>query len=154
MTESKRASEMTIEEIEEVLEGMNWTEIHKARVFSDYGASVVLYTDGEFTVQDQGTYYRDPEAAGVIGYLPCWGQGNVDRTDYFEGWVVRNEDEEVYGDYVTLDVTGTGHDAGRVMTEDEAFTEAIEEGDWDYTEEIDAVMENVRRDREEAAYRA
>jgi hypothetical protein len=151
MAETKRASEMTMEQIEEVLREMDWTEIHKARVFSDYGDDVVLYTDGTFSAQGSSTYYRDPDAAGVISYLKCWGQGNVDRTDYFDGWLAPNEDENVYGDYVTLDVTGTGYDAGRVLTEDEAFTEAIEEGDWDYEEEIEAVLENVREERRYAA---
>lgn len=149
MTETTRASDMTIEQLEEVLRGLNWTEIHKARVFSDYGDRVVIYTDGDFTVQDSSTYYRDTDAAGVIGYLPCWGRGNVDRTAYFEGWLERNEDPDVYGDYVTLDMTGTGYDAGRVLTEDEAFAEAIEEGDWDYDEEIEGVLRQVREERGE-----
>lgn len=134
-----QASEMTIEQIEVILEGMNWTEIHKARVFSDYGDKVVLYTDGEFSIQNQSTYYRNPDEAGVISYLNCWGQGNVDRTDYFEGWIERNED----GEYIETET-------GRILTEDEAFTEAIDEGDWDYYEEIDAVIENIQQERRES----
>lgn len=150
MTETQRASEMTIEQIEDVLREMNWTEIHKARVFSDYGASIVLYTDGEFSVQDQSTYYRDPDAAGVIGYLSCWGQGNIDRTDYFEGFAERVEDGEHEGMY---DISGD-HPAADpwLVDEDTALTIAIEQGDWDYIEEMEAVIEDVKRDREEAAH--
>ncbi len=144
MTEIKRAGEMEMEQIESILEGMNWTEIHKARVFSDYGASIVLYTDGEFSVQDQGTYYPDPEAAGVISYLSCWGQGNIDRTDYFEGFA---EKDEVTGMY---DISGDHPGADPwLVEEEEALRIAIEQGDWDYREDIDAVVANVEQDRKE-----
>lgn len=157
----KKASEMTLEQIEDILRDMNWTEIHKARVFSDYGDSIVLYTDGEFTVQDQNTYYRDPDTAGVIGYLSCWGRGNVDRTDYYEGWAGQAEDSEWTTEnpdrfsVVIHKETGKEVDSddwieaetGRIIgTTDQMIEEALEEGDWDYTEEIEAVLENVRRD--------
>lgn len=158
MTEIKRTGEMTIEEIEEVLEGMNWTEIHKARVFSDYGASIVLYTDGEFTVQDQSTYYRDPEAAGVMAGLSCWGQGNVDRTDYAEGRWERvrdsklaqwDDDECVYlVDGVEVDETDwVETETGEIYDTERMLEVAIEDGEWEYHEEIDAVVENVREER-------
>lgn len=133
----QKASEMTIEQIENILREMNWTEIHKARVFGDYGDKVVLFTDGDFTVQGSSTYYRNPDEAGVISYLQCWGQGNVDRNDYFDGWLERNED----GEYIETET-------GRTLTQDEAFTEAIEEGYGDYDEEIDTVLEDVKQERE------
>jgi hypothetical protein len=146
---TKRASEMTIERIEDVLRQMNWTEIHKARVFSDYGDSVVLYTDGTFSVQDSSTHYRDPDAAGVIGYLRCWGQGNIDRTVYYEGWA-----EPVEDGYL---VSGAGYEDdeiyGTVISEDRMIEIAIEDGQWqdDYDEAVEAILESVR---EERRYRA
>lgn len=156
---------MTPDEVRDVLRGMDWTGIHKVRVFSDYGDSVVLFTDGDFAVQEQSTHYRDPDAAGVIGYLSCWGIGNVDETSYFEGFVERADDRGKWVERSEEDVTyrhvETGEEldgdayveieTGRVLTEDEAFTEAIEAGDWDYEEDIDAFM---RRYEEDAAYRA
>lgn len=153
---TKRASEMPLEQIESIVENMDWTEIHKARVFSDYGDSVVLYTDGTFSVQDQGTYYRDPDAAGVIGYLNCWGRGNIDRADYFEGFAERVEDGEHEGMY---DICGD-HPAAEpwLVDEDEALRIAIEQGDWDYREDIDEFMSRYEEEtvplHEEARMRA
>lgn len=161
MTETRRASELTMEQIEDVLRDMNWTEIHKARVFSDYGDRVVLFTDGDWTVQGQSTYYRDPDAAGVIGYLSCWGEGNIDGTDYFEGWVEwaegskwTREDDDSYilyhtqtGEEVDYD-TVIETETGRVLEPRAAIEEAIEEGDWDYTEHIDELLEAVKQERE------
>lgn len=137
----QKASEMTIEQIETVLQGMNWTEIEKARVFNDYGDKVVLYTDGEFWVQGQSTYYRDPDEAGVIGYLPCWGAGNIDRSIYLDGFAERNEE----GDYVEIET-------GRIMGQDDALAEAIEQGDIAYYEYIDEVLYTVRQERRESVY--
>lgn len=165
---TKKASEMTIEQIEEVLEGMDWTEVHKAQVWGDYGASIVFYTDGEFSVQGQNTYYRDPDAAGVIGYLHTTPWGNCDSAVYFEGWVEKIRDGvedtsewiEWDDDLAVYRHTKTGEEVseddvveietGRVMDEATAVNEAIENGEWDYREYIDAVLEDVRREREEA----
>lgn len=165
---TKRASTMTEEQIQEILEGMDWTEIHKARVFSDYGDSIVLYTDSEFSVQGQGTHYRDPDGAGVIGYLSCWGWGNIDRTFYSEGWTELVRDSEraewddeaaVYrvdgveadeSDYI---VTGVGYEDdeifGSVITEDRMIEICINDGDWaiEYEEWQDAIIENMREER-------
>ncbi len=169
MTQTTRASEMTIEQIEQVLQDMNWTEIHKARVFSDYGASIVIYTDGEFSVQDQGTHYRDPDAAGVIAYLPCWGRGNIDRTHYYEGWADEaershwtTEDPDRYSVVIHRE-TGEEVDSGdwietetgRIIgTTDQMIEEAIEEGSWYYDEDIDLVLEHAKYAREEAKAKA
>ena len=166
---AKRASEMTIEQIEDVLEGMDWTEIHKAQVWGDYGASIVLYTDGTFSVQEQSTYYRDPDAAGVIGYLHTKPWGNCDSSVYFEEWVEKvrdgventsewitwDDEAAVYRHTQTGDEVSEGYvveiETGRVMDETTAVDEAIENGEWDYDEEIRAFMEQYA---DEARYRA
>jgi len=165
---SARASEMTIEEIREVLEGMDWTEIHKARVWGDYGASIVLYTDGEFSVQEQNTYYRDPDAAGVIGYLHTTPWGNCDSTVYFESWIQKiqngientsewiewDDDECVYRHAKTGEEVEWGDvveiETGRVMDQTTAVDEAIEEGDWEIEDEEQrkAILERIVEDRE------
>lgn len=157
----KKESEMTIEQIEEVLEDVDWTEVHKLQVFSDYGASVVIYTDGTLSVQDQGTYYPNPDKAGVLGYMACWGIGNIDRTDYYEGWCQRadesdwtTEDEhryvlihkrdtfEVdYGDWIEIDT-------GRVLTTDQMLTEAIEYGEWDHEDWKESLMLQIEQQRD------
>jgi hypothetical protein len=157
-----KASEMTIDQIENVLDNVDWTETHKLRVFSDYGASVVIYTDGSLSVQDQGTYYPSPDDAGVLGYLRCWGRGNVDRTTYFEGWaewvadsnhVTWNDEQAIYtvrGVEVNEDDL-VEIDTGRVLTQDEALNEAIEEGYWDYDEERDELLRSIMEQRDQQA---
>lgn len=135
--------EMTTEQIEEVLRDLDWTEVHKMRVFSGYGDSVVIYTDATFSMQDSSTYYRDPDASGVLGYLSCWGRGNIDRTAYYEGWRTPNE----HGEYTILpeyaDLTGRP-----VLTFEEMIEEAIEEGDWDYEEEIEELARRIEEERD------
>ncbi len=138
-----RERDMTLEQIEEMLRDLDWTEVHRLRVFSDYGSKVVIHADGDFSVLGSSTYYRDPEEAGVIAYLPCWGTGNIDRTDYFEGFVERFE-EETSGRIMYRDI----HD-GRVLAHDEALAEAIRDGEWDYDAEIDMLMADVRQRRSE-----
>lgn len=157
----QKQSEMSIEQIEKVLENVDWDETHKLRVFSDYGASVVIYTDGTLSVLDQGTYYRNPDEAGVLGYLRCWGQGNTDRTAYSEGWCERvehsrwvTEDEDRYvfihvadgseidgGDWIEIET-------GRVLTTDEMLTEAIDYGAWEYDEEKEHVLRSIMEERD------
>lgn len=137
----QRASEMTIDQVEDVLRDMDWRAIHEARVFSDYGESVVLHTDGHFSTQGQNTYYRDPDAAGVIGYLKCWG-GNIDRTEYAEGWTTPVEDGYlVNDDYPDPDL------AGKVISEEAMLMEAIEQGDLDVDEEVEAILYNFKEER-------
>lgn len=145
----QKASELTIEQIESILQDMDWTEIHKARVFGDYGQKIVLHTDGEFSTQDQGTYYQDPDAAGVISYLNCWGLGNIDTTDYTEGWTKAQTDEDGIetGMYV-VDYGYEDEDEGKVLELSEVIEKAIEEGCWDYDDEIIAVLENVEQERD------
>lgn len=139
----KKQSEMTIEQIEEVLENVDWTEVHKLRVFSDYGDSVVIFTDGSLYVQGQGTYYRDPDAAGVLGYLRCWGQGNIDRTYYYEGWATPVEDgylvdaEGVYGEL-----------EGQVISEERMIEICIEDGQHDDDEVREALMDQIEEQRD------
>lgn len=151
----QKASELTIKQIETILEGMNWTEIHKARVFGDYGDKVVLYTDGEFSVQGQSTYYRNPDEAGVICYLNCWGRGNIDTTPYQEGWLKPHTDEDGLetGDYV-IAFNWDAEENGTILTSDQVIEQAIEDGDWDDAEEIDAVIESIQQERREARFYA
>ncbi len=164
MQETTRASEMTIEQIEDVLREMDWTEIHKARVWADYGASIVLYTDGTFGTQEQSTHYRDPDAASVIGYLASTPWGNCDSSAYFEGWVEKvrdshhaewNDDEAIYRvDGVEVDENALVEiETGRVLDETDAVDEAIEDGEWDYDEEIEAVVRQVEEYRREMQHR-
>lgn len=160
--ETVRVSTLSKDKVEEIVRGMDWTAIHQARVFEDFGDRVVLYTDGDFSVMGRSTYYRDSDAVGVIGSLQCWGQGNIDKTDYFEGWVEKAEDSERVryeedDDTYRLKATGeeVARDAyvesatGRVLTEDEALAEAIRDGDWEgYEYEIEEVMRGYDEDAE------
>ena len=167
MAEMERVTVSTLsrDQVEEIVRGMDWTAIHQARVFENFGDRVVLYTDGDFWVMVQSTHYRDNDAAGVVGSLPCWGQGNIDKTDYFEGWVEKAEDLEhvrYEEDDDTYRMKATGEEVapgayverhtGRVLTEDEALAEAIRDGDWEgYEYQIEEVMrgydEYVRGER-------
>ena len=142
------------DQVEEIVRGMDWTAIHRARVFvGDEDNRLVLFTDGDFSVMDDDEFC-DPDASGVIGSLSCWGQENVDKTDYFEGWVEKAEDSEhvrYEEDDDTYRLKATGEEVapgayveshtGRVLTEDEALAEAIRDRDWEgYEYEIEEVM--------------
>jgi hypothetical protein len=153
--ETKRASEMTIEQIEEVLREMDWTEIHKLYATADYGDHVMLYSDGSFNVMHSSTHYRDPDAAGVIGSIRCPGSGNLDTTYYTEGWTRPEKDEDGYdtGNYV-VEYGFEDEDNGKVLTLDEAIEMCIEIGEHDYDEWIDGVLEREREYRRHAAEEA
>ena len=140
----QRTSELSLEQIEQMLLSMDWVEIEKQRVFGDYGDSVVIHTDGSTSIQGQSTYYRDPDAARVITYLKCWGMGNTDCASYLEGWTERRED----GSYVdTVD--------GTVYEDDHAAMEAaIEFGDLDPFEYIDPIMQDLYQERDYEEERA
>lgn len=149
------------ERVEKVLRSMNWAGIHEERLFGDFGQSVVLYDDGEYVLKDSNEYFteRDPEAAKEIGSLSCWG-GDVDKSDYFEGFVTAAADSEHVEedeDDLTLRLKANGEevsydayiedDTGRVLTKEAAFREAIEHGDWGgYEHEIEEVMRRYDED--------
>lgn len=139
----QRASELTLEQIDAIVRGMDWADIEEARIFNDYGDQVVLYTDGTFSIQDQSTYYPDPDAAGVISYLNCWGQGNIDREVYYEGWATPVEDG-----YLVNDDYYDSSLAGKVISEREMLHEAVQEGLIDNDAYTEAVMENVEQERD------
>ena len=48
MAEMERVTVSTLsrDQVEEIVRGMDWTAIHQARVFENFGDRVVLYTDG------------------------------------------------------------------------------------------------------------
>ncbi|MDP9438090.1 MAG: hypothetical protein M3P49_05025 [Actinomycetota bacterium] len=139
MTEIKRASEMTMEQIEEVLGRVDWAEVHRLRVFSDSGSGVSIHTDASLSTLDSGTTYRDPEAAGVIASLNCWGR-DVDTQWYAEGLAEKDEEN---GGYAY---------EGRNISEDEMIEIAIREGDHASFDHSDEVVDLVTREREEDKY--
>jgi hypothetical protein len=96
-----------------------------------------------------------------MGYLSTHPWGNCDSSVYFEGWVERVENSEwtrEHENHVGVMVhkeTGEEVDAsdwieietGRVLSTTDAVDEAIEEGEWDYDEEIEAVLRSVQEER-------
>lgn len=139
MTEIKRASRMSTEEIEEVLQKVDWDEVEMKRYYGDYGSSVVIYTDAETTTMEGSTYYRDEDAAGVIGYLECWGR-DVDLDDYATDLAEQNDD----GEWVVI------HDELRAsypdpISQDDMVEISIREGDIDYFAHIDELLEKRSR---------
>lgn len=149
MTEIKRASEMSIEQIREVLRDMDWSEIHVARVFSDTNDKVVLLTDGSFSVRERSHYFLGDDAADEIADLSCWG-GDVDSTRYPEDWTEELEN----GFYRVDDDFRKGTDIPEYINEEQMIEIAIREGDYTYWEHsyyyywIKEIMATVQRDRE------
>ncbi len=134
MTEAKRTSEMTMEQIEDVLGDMDWAEVHQMRVFSKDSETVVIYTDGTADVRDSSTLYRDPDAAGVLGYLSC----DLDLEVYYGGWCEPDED----GDYIRID-------NGEILSEHEMINLALHEGEIAYYQHAE-FLRAIREERSRA----
>ena len=124
---------MTIAELRDLLADVDWTEVHHMRTQS-FGRRVELWLEK----QDDGTEYLLPvimeqntwqPGAVVVGSLPCWG-GNLDSSDYAEGWATKN-----------IDGTYTVDETGEIVPEDEMVSKCIEEGDWQ--EEYDSWTEEL-----------
>jgi hypothetical protein len=114
----KKVKEMSIQEIEGILEDLDWIDIHKRCVFSAYpGGTINIFTDGSVEELPQNTGYRDDSQ--VIGTLRAWGRGNTDTYAYLDGWGEVSEDGE---SFIV--------DDGRVLTINEAIEECIECGEW------------------------
>ena len=131
MTPEHRASKMTMEQIENVIDDVDWAEAHQLRVFSNPSETVVIYTDGTTDVRDSSTLYPDPDAAGVLGYLSC----DLDLEVYYGGWCEPDED----GDYIRID-------NGEILSEHEMINLALREGGiaWDQRAEF---LRTIREER-------
>lgn len=91
--------------------------------------------------------------AGVIGYLNCWGLGNVYTTDYTEGWTKPHTDED--GIETGMYVVEHGYeneDEGKILELSEVMERAIEEGEWDYEYDIAMTLEDVEREQDYQAF--
>ena len=134
MTEAKRASEMTMEQIEHVLGDVDWAEVHQMRVFSKDNETVVIYTDGTADVRNSSTLYRDPDAAGVLGYLSC----DLDLEVYYGGWC------EPMGDGYYM-----RNDTEEILSEDEMINLALHEGEIAYDQGAE-FLRTIREKRSQA----
>lgn len=114
----KTTKEMTKEEIQEILdEKVDWEDVHTRTVFSNYGDTIHIRTDGTVFELGSGTYLRD--YSEIIGRIPVVGYGDIDDNDYLDGWGEWDRDNDTF---TTSD--------GRILTIEEAIQEAIEDGEW------------------------
>ncbi len=134
MTPEHRASKMTMEQIENVIDDVDWAEAHQLRVFSDPSETVVIYTDGTTDVRDSSALYPDPDAAGVLGYLSC----DLDLEVYYGGWCEPTR----HGYY-------RRNDTEELLTEHEMINLALHEGGiaWHQRAEF---LRTIREERFEA----
>ena len=129
----------TAERVEEILrEKVDWREAFRKYIFGDYGDTVNIHDDGEMVVHGTGTYYRDPDAAGVIYGFSCAGFGNLDTTYFTEGFVEWDEEKE---SYVEL------HDGRVVGSMEDVAEEVVRDGE--YSDWIEEHIENAYRQHEE-----
>ena len=113
-----KLKEMTKEQVQKVLDNLDWIEIHRISIFGDYGETINIFTDGTLNVLGSGTTYQD--YSEVLGCVSVQGRGNVDEWPYLDGW---GEWDQYTHTFITKD--------GRTLTEEEAIEEAIEDGEWD-----------------------
>ena len=109
--------EMSKEEVQKVLDEIEWSEVHYLTVFEDYGSTIHVKTDGTFFVLGSGTYLRD--YSEIIGTIEVVGYGNIDHWDYLDGWGTWDRENDAF-------LT----DDGRTLTTKEAIEECIEVGEW------------------------
>jgi hypothetical protein len=109
--------EMSKEEVQKVLDEIEWSEVHYLTVFEDYGSTIHVKTDGTFFVLGSGTYLRD--YSEILGTIPVVGYGSIDHWDYLDGWGEWDRENETF-------LT----DDGRTLSIKEAIEECIEVGEW------------------------
>ncbi len=131
MAGAKKASEMTMEQIEDVVDDVDWAEVHQLRVFRKDSETVVIYTDGTTDVRDSSNLHRDLDAAGVLGYLSC----DLDLEVYYGGWC----EPMGNGDYIR-------NDTEEVLTEHEMINLALHEGEIAYGQRRD-FLRTIREKR-------
>ena len=114
-----KTTDMSKEQVQEVLDNIEWTEIHNNTVFEDFGSTIHVKTDGTFFVLGSGTSIMD--YSEILGTIKVAGRGNIDEWDYFEGWGEWHPDNDCFQ---AID--------GRVLSTEDAISEAIEDGDWSH----------------------
>ena len=126
-------NELNEKKYQNTINNIDWTELHRAMVMSDYGMGVWIYEDGTIDFQTSGTLPGKNNT--VIAMFTAWG-ANISENDYLEGWGEWDREEDTF-------LT----DDGRTLTTEEAITEAINEGE--YHTQIEQWKESIRESIEE-----
>jgi len=104
----------------EVLNGVDWKELHSAMAFSQAGDKVILWWDGTISTMDSGTYPNPDSMEKILHIFHPAGMGNVDhQSSYFENWGTEQEDGTISVD-----------ETGEIMTLSEAIADCVENGDF------------------------
>ncbi|MCL6437196.1 MAG: hypothetical protein K6T51_01185 [Rubrobacteraceae bacterium] len=110
----------TKEEIMDILENVDWTEVHRRFAFGEYGDYIDIFADGSIATRGSSEYYRDPDAIGLIGSIRVLGAGNIDRSQHYEGAYEHDMDSGLWRDLYT----------GEMVGEETMLRSAIENGEW------------------------
>ncbi|MBK8536319.1 MAG: hypothetical protein IPL59_15035 [Candidatus Competibacteraceae bacterium] len=100
--------------IHHAIENLCLRELHELWAFCQ--GYILIYPNGEISHLESGLSLRD---SSCISSIRCPGPGQIDRTDYAEGWAVLNDDR-----------TYTRLSDGVILSEEEMMEEAIRDGDW------------------------
>ncbi|MBK8535202.1 MAG: hypothetical protein IPL59_08715 [Candidatus Competibacteraceae bacterium] len=88
--------------------------------YTNFGAFcqgyILIYPERRNLYLESGLSFRD---SSRISSIRCPGPGQIDRTDYAEGWAVLNDDRT----YPRLSMASSS-------SEEEMMEEAIRDGDW------------------------
>lgn len=112
---------MTKENIEKILEKVDWQDVHEKMVFSDFGTKICIWEDGSIVELGQNETFSEKGWEGNIGVLKAWGIGNIDSSEYLDGWGTIDEET---GEFTT--------ETGERISQEKAVRAAIENGDWSY----------------------
>ena len=138
----KKTTELSKQEVEELLDEIDWVKVHSQIVFENFGNNICIQTNGKIFSIEQGTSLRDDDE--IIGLIPCIGLGNIDTWDYLDGW---GKWYQWKREFETND--------GRILDENDAILEAIEDGEWQqYIDEWKkSMMEQWQEDIDAEEYR-
>jgi len=100
---------------------INYTELHVLCATEPYGTKIYIRSDGSFFTLGPGSR---PHYDAYILEMTASGPGNVDRSEYAEGWSISTPDGwEVI-------------ETGEILSDVEMITRAIRDGDPTYWEKI------------------
>lgn len=127
----------TKKQIEEILDTkVDWVAVHKAYCFPLHGyrTQIHIFTDGSISEMAPNTSYQIVPG-DLIGTICAEGIGNLDSSEYLDGWLEYNKKNDIYiiADHMP--------DAGKRLTFEQAVNLAIEDGEWD--EEIQYWKERI-----------
>ena len=125
--------------INALIDNIDYDQIHELQIYSEYNDNIMIWADGEISVLGSNTTPNTNEWYAVI---KAWGHGNVNISDYADGWAEEElEDGEPTGKYIEIET-------GKKMTEKEMIMDCIKNGDWTdhYTHIADMIREQYETD--------